>query len=113
MKVNLYIHRQTEKAVEVKCVFYGAKLYPTWLPKSQIKIEGDFVVWLPDWLGRKNGFDFELDTPKVELSEEERQVKYEEVIAKAKAAGIKGIYAGLRYSTILHKAKRQGIAFEI
>ena len=123
MQVRFNIVRQTEKAVLVNAMlntawFDGNDFWyekDVWLPKSQIKVEGELVVEIADWLCKKNdiaGRDPEAEA-KAEAKEAEMTARYEAVIEKAKALGIKGIRKGMRYATIIAKAQEQGIEFAI
>lgn len=77
-----------------------------WLPKSQIEIEEGHVVKMAEWLAKKNDFE----TVEAQAAQAERFDKYEALVAAAKAAGIKGIRAGMRAATIRAKASASGIA---
>ena len=121
MQVRLNILRQTEKAVQVSVMHNHYQIYrgdidnerPEWLPKSQIKIEDEKVVWIADWLVREKDI---ADWGNIVYTAEERaehRVKYLADIERAKAVGIKGIRKGMRYATIIAKAKEQGIEFAI
>lgn len=122
-KNEFKIRQETEKAVRVHISdfkkspwFDGDDLRwdkSIWLPKSQIKIENGFVVEIPDWLAKKHGIETSESKAREEKRQQERQSRYEAVINRAKAAGIKGIRKGMRFSTILEKAQQQGIDFKV
>lgn len=90
--------------------------HDVWFPKSQIKIEENNRISLPRWLSEEKDLNRFLALEEDKVADavfEEKCSKYDEVISRAKAAGIKGIRAGMRYATILAKAEAQGIAFAI
>lgn len=115
--------KETEKAVMVH--FHDFSQAPwfdgddnrwdrdVWLPKSQIKIENGVVVEIAGWLAKKHNILTHEERARLEKLEREMTTKYEAVIERAKAAGIKGVRKGMRYTTILAKAAEQHIAFAI
>lgn len=121
MQVRLNILRQTEKAVQVSVIHNHYQVYrgdvdveaPEWLPKSQIKIEDDKVVWIADWIAREKDIAGCGNTYYTPEEDADREAKYLSVIERAKAIGIKGVRKGMRYATIIAKAKEQGIEFAI
>ena len=67
-----------------------------WVPKSQVQIEGNKVVAMPDWLAKKSG----LVTESMEKQKEQRQSDYDNLVKKAKSLGIKGARKGLKAKTL-------------
>lgn len=80
-----------------------------WLPKSQIQLNDGMVTSIAGWLAKKHG----IETNESRARTDERKNRYEEVIKRAKEAGIKGVRKGMRYASILEKARKQGIDFTI
>jgi len=90
------------------------------LPKSQVTIEGEGanrkIVAMSDWLAEQKGISTEGTNKKQsERDETEAAIqasankRYDDLIAHAKANGIKGARSGMRTSTILDKYKEAGI----
>ena len=80
-----------------------------WLPKSQITITDGEVTHMPGWLAQRH----DLDTVEAEASRKEAFENgckaYNELLAKAKAAGVK-VRSGMRKKTILAKMAEAGVA---
>lgn len=120
MQVNrIRISKETDKAVQclVKLAspwFDGNEVEWSnyvWFPKSQIKIEDGAVVDVPEWLIREKNIDAKFY--ETEEAAQARADRYAETVERARAAGVKGVRKGMRYATILAKAREQGIAFAL
>lgn len=84
---------------------YGPTYRNVWVPKSQVQLEGNKVVAMPDWLAKKNG----LVTEGMEKQKAQRQSDYDNLVKKAKSLGIKGARKGLKAKTLrsmIEKASR-------
>lgn len=117
-----HIVKETEKAVllcaDTNTAYFDGDDFEydaqIWFPKSQIILDTEAsTITLPRWLAEEKDL---ADCVSDEVGEKvayEKADKYAETVARAKAAGIKGIRAGMRYATILAKAEAQGIVFAI
>lgn len=79
-----------------RSIEYGPTYRNVWVPKSQVQLEGNKVVAMPDWLAKKNG----LVTESMEKQKAQRQSDYNNLVKKAKSLGIKGARKGLKAKTL-------------
>lgn len=130
--------KETEKAVQLKLVVEDVDLEMTrermvWVPKSQLSDDGRPTNWITEqkvnemyggnrsrsqyvaiWNDAKeNGFE-----PGMSAIDKARAARFEAgksnynaLIAKAKAAGVKGVRVGMRTSTIEQKMREAGVDF--
>lgn len=97
----------------------------TWFPKSQVSTHEGKITGAPAWLFRAKEqeggghFEHREGMQRAQQSEERREAafqegtkRYNELLDKAKAAGVKGVRVGMRTSTIKEKMRAHGMEVE-
>jgi len=84
-----------------------------WLPKSQVGAHEGVVVSMPSWFAQKRGYStHETESRRAEAFEAGKS-RYNELLAQAKAAGVKGVRSMMKTETIKQKMREHGLAVDM
>lgn len=82
-----------------------------WLPKSQVVIENDYVVDMPEWLASKNGFATIESVKKAQEKRIASETRYNNLVEFCKANNVKGARVGLKAKTLLEMISKAGLVY--
>ena len=81
-----------------------------WIPKSRSSAHEGKIVSAEGWLAKKAGLKTNEGTAKKEAAFNAGKERYESLLEKAKAGGVKGVRVGMRASTIREKMAAAGVS---